>query len=97
MTAVVAVPWFLLGCVKESGELFFLLVFLLVNPLDVVFCCLDFTTPELFRFGDCPGDVVAFLFVPPGVITNGASVTAGVGEIIRLAEETILVAFPGIE
>lgn len=82
------------GCVR-SVEFFFLVTF-----LEVVLCCLDLFEPlEVFRFGDGPELDVAFLFVPPGVVTKGILVKAGVGEITkpgeRLADETTLVVSTG--
>ena len=69
---------------------------MLLDDLDV-FCCLDLAAPPaLFRFGEPPGAEVAFLFVPPGVVTYGTLVNGGVGDIDRpgerLAFETTLFA-----
>ena len=72
---------------------------MLVDAFDV-FCCLDLAaTPALFLFGEPPGAEVAFLFVPPGVVTYGTLVNCGVGDIDRpgerLAFETTLLVSVG--
>ena len=99
-TALVALtPGVLVVLLFLGSESFFLLAFLLEFPLDAVFGCLDLVAPpELFRFGDGADEAVAFLFIPPGVVTSGTEATTGVGDITRpgerLVEETTLAAFP---
>lgn len=72
------------------GAIFFFTGFLLVRLF------VDFDPMEFFRFGDVSEGAVAsnFLFVPPGVVTIGASATvcAVARSGVRLVDETTLVA-----
>ena len=76
----------------------FLFDFLLVGPFETVLCGFGFVAaPVFFRFGERAELPVAFLFVPPGVVTIGTVAKPPAGDIIRslemLVEETTLAAF----
>lgn len=73
----------------------FFVSFLFNNPFGD---CFVFDPVEFFRFGDVPEvSDDNFLFVPPGVVTVGATAMVDVGDIARsgerLVDETTLVAF----